>query len=230
MSKVKNDTTDERIEAIEGALSRTEQFIEKNYRKLLYGIVGIAVIVGLFFGYKYLILNPNEKEAQKQIYAAEQFFARDSFKLALKGDGNALGFAQIADNFGSTKTGNLACYYAGICNLRMGKFEEAIDFLKSYDANDKIVGTLATIAIGDAYVELNKLEDGADYYIKAAKMENNMFTSPNAFMKAGGVFEALGKYSEALEAYNTIKSDYPKAMESRDIDKYIARASLKMEK
>jgi len=230
MSKEKIDTTDEKIEAIEGALSRTEQFIETNYRKLLFGIVGIAVIVGLFFGYKYLILTPKENEAQKQIYTAEQFFARDSFKVALNGDGNALGFAKIADEFGSTKTGNLACYYAGICNLRLGKYEEAIDFLKSYDANDKIVGTLATIGIGDAYVELNKLEEGADYYMKAAKMDENLFTSPNAYMKAGGVFEALGKYPEALEAYNAIKSDYPKSMESRDIDKYIARASLKMEK
>lgn len=230
MSKEKIDSTDEKIEAIEGALSRTEQFIEANYRKILYGLAGVAVIVALFFGYKYLILAPKEKEAQKQIYAAEQFFARDSFKLALNGDGNALGFAQIADNFGSTKTGNLACYYAGICNLRLGSFEKAIDFLKSYDASDKIVGTLATIAIGDAYVELNKLEDGADYYIKAANMDKNMFTSPNAFMKAGGVYEALGKYAEALEAYNTIKKEYPKSMEARDIEKYIARAELKMVK
>ncbi len=230
MSKGKNDTTDEKIEAIEGALSRTEQFIETNYRKLIYGIVGIAVIVGLFFGYKHLILNPKEKEAQKQIYPSEQLYDNQSFKEALEGDGNVLGFAKVADNFGSTQTGNLACFYAGMCNLRLGKFEEAIDYLKSYDAHDKIIGPLATIAIGDAYVELNKMEDGADYYLKAAKMDNNMFTSPNAYMKAGGVFESLGKYSEALEAYNTIKNDYPTSVESRDIDKYIARATLKMEK
>lgn len=114
--------------------------------------------------------------------------------------------------------------------LETWQFRKAIDFLKSYDASDKIVGTLATIAIGDAYVELNKLEDGADYYIKAANMDKNLFTSPNAFMKAGGVYEALGKYSEALEAYNTIKKEYPKSMEARDIEKYIARAELKMVK
>ena len=68
MSKEKIDSTDEKIEAIEGALSRTEQFIEANYRKILYGLAGVAVIVALFFGYKYLILAPKEKEAQKQVY------------------------------------------------------------------------------------------------------------------------------------------------------------------
>lgn len=230
MSKAKNDTTDEKIEAIEGALSRTEQFIEANYRKLIYGIGGIAIVVGLFFGYKFLILNPKEKEAQKQIYPSEQLFANASFKEALEGDGNILGFAKVADEFGSTKTGNLACYYAGICNLRLGNFEKAIDFLKSYDASDKIIGTLATIAIGDAYVELNKVEDGADYYLKAAKMDDNLFTSPSAYMKAGGAFEALGKYAEAVEAYTNIKDNYAKSMEARDIEKYIARASLKLEK
>lgn len=230
MSKANINSTEEKIEAIEGALSRTEQFIEANYRRILYGIGGVAVIVALFFGYKYLILAPKEKQAQTQIFASEQLFARDSFKVALNGDGNVLGFAKIADQFGSTKTGNLACYYAGICNLRLGNFDKAIDFLKSYDPSDKMIGTLATIAIGDAYVELNKLEDGASYYMKAAKMDNNTFTSPNAFMKAGGVFEALGKYSDALEAYNTIKNDYPKSMEARDIEKYIARAELKIVK
>ncbi len=230
MSKEKINSTDEKIEAIEGALSRTEQFIEANYRKILYGFAGVAVIVALFFGYKYLILAPKEKEAQKQIYPSEQLFANQMFKEALEGDGNILGFEKVADKFGSTKTGNLACFYAGMCNLRIGNFEKALDYLKSYDASDKLVGPMATIAIGDAYVELKKLDDGVSYYMKAAKMDKNLLTSPNALMKAGGVYEALGKYSEAFEAYNTIKTDYAKSMEARDIDKYIARTEIKMEK
>lgn len=227
MSKKKNDTTEEKIELIEETLSKTEQFIETHYKSFLYGLAGIAVVVGLFFGYKYLILAPKDKEAQKQIYQAEQYFARDSFRLALNGDGNAFGFNQIIDNFGSTKTGNLAKYYAGICNLRLGKYQDAIDLLKSYDANDMIIGPLSVIAIGDAYVELNNLEEGAKYYRKAADMNSNEFTAPTALMKAGGVYEAQGKYQDAVDVYKIIKDKYSKTTEARDIDKYIARATMK---
>lgn len=227
MSKKKSNTTEEKIELIEETLSKTEQFIETHYKSFLYGLAGIAVVVGLFFGYKYLILAPKDKEAQKQIYQAEQYFARDSFRLALNGDGNAFGFNQIIDNFGSTKTGNLAKYYAGICNLRLGKYQDAIDLLKSYDANDMIIGPLSVIAIGDAYVELNNLDEGAKYYRKAADMNSNEFTAPTALMKAGGVYEAQGKYQDAVDVYKIIKDKYSKTTEARDIDKYIARATMK---
>ena len=228
MSKQKSNSTEENIVKIEETLSKTEQFIETHYKSFLYGLAGIALVVGLFLGYKYLILAPKENEAQKQIYQAQQYFERDSFKLALNGDGNAFGFNQIIGNFGSTKTGNLAKFYAGICNLRLGKYQDAIDLLKSYDGNDMIVGPEAVIGIGDAYVELNKLDEGAKYYRKAADLNDNDFTAPTALMKAGGVYEALGKYKDAVEVYKIIKDKYSKTTEARDIDKYIARATMKM--
>jgi Uncharacterized protein conserved in bacteria len=230
MSKTKNNSTEEKIELIEESLSKTEQFIETHYKSFLYVLGGIAIVVGLFFGYKYLILAPKEKEAEKQIYQAQQFFDRDSFKLALNGDGNAFGFKQIIDNYGSTKTGNLAKFYAGFCNLHLGNFQAAIDLLKSYDGNDMMLGAKALTGVGDAYVEMNKLDDGAKYYRKAAEANDNEFTAPTALMKAGGVYEAQGKYNDALEVYNIIKDKYGKTAEARDIDKYIARATLKSAK
>jgi hypothetical protein len=48
-------------------------------------------------------------------------------------------------------------------------------------------------------------------------------------MKAGMVYEELGKYNRALEAYENIKEDYPESTEGRQIEKYIARVQLKIE-
>ena len=44
----------------------------------------------------------------------------DSLNLALNGDGNYLGFIDIAKSYKFTKTGNLANYGAGICYLHLG--------------------------------------------------------------------------------------------------------------
>ena len=60
----KKDTTEERIVAVEEALSKSEQFIERNQKILTYVVGGIIVVILLFFGYKKYISGPKEKTAQ----------------------------------------------------------------------------------------------------------------------------------------------------------------------
>ena len=55
----------------------------------------IVVIVGLgWLGKMYL--GKRNDEAQSQMYQAERYLEMDSLKLALNGDGNYLGFLDIA--------------------------------------------------------------------------------------------------------------------------------------
>jgi len=126
----KKDVAEERIEAVESALSRTEQFIESNQKTLTYIVGGIIVVIILFFGYKRFISDPKEKSAQKAIFQAEYYFEKDSVDLALYGDGENYGFLEIIDDYGSTDVGNLAKYYAGLCFYNKGEYEVAIDHLK----------------------------------------------------------------------------------------------------
>lgn len=228
MSKKKIDHTEARIESVENALSRTEQYIEENQKSLTIIVVAIAIIVGGYLGYKKLYLAPAENETQKQMFVAEQYFEKDSFNLALQGDGSNLGFLDIIDEYGITKSANLAHYYAGISYLHLGKFENAIEYLKKFDVNDKLVSSVALGAIGDAYVELGQLDEGTDFYLKAADNNENDFTSAIYLMKAGLVYEKQGNYNKALEVYQKIKRDFPQSDEARDIGKYITEVKIKL--
>ena len=220
----KKDKTEEKIVAVEEVLGKTEQFIEKN-QKILTIIVGIIVVLVLgYFGYKKFYLAPLEKEAQSQIFMAEMYFEQDSLNRALYGDGNYLGFLDIIDDYSSTKTGNLANYYAGICFLKKGEFEEAIDYLKNFSSSDQIIGPMASAAIGDAYMELGDPEKSITYYLEAAGKSNNEFTAPTFLMKAAWTYEELGEYNKALKLYERIKKEFYQSYEAREIDKYIARA------
>ena len=220
----KKDKTEEKIVAVEEVLGKTEQFIEKN-QKILTIIVGIIVVLVLgYFGYKKFYLAPLEKEAQSQIFMAEMYFEQDSLNRALYGDGNYLGFLDIIDDYSSTKTGNLANYYAGICFLKKGEFEEAIDYLKNFSSSDQIIGPMASAAIGDAYMELGDPEKSITYYLEAAGKSNNEFTAPTFLMKAAWTYEELGEYNKALKIYERIKKEFYTSYEAREIDKYIARA------
>ncbi len=205
-------------------LGKTEQFIEDNKKSLSLIVGAIVLIVGGYIGYTKYIMQPKEESAAEQMYVAERYFEQDSLDLALNGDGNYPGFLAIMDDYSGTKAANLSHYYAGMIYLNKGQFEEAISHLKDYDGDDLMTGTLATGAIGDAYMELGNTDEAISYYKKAASNNANAFTTPMFLMKQGQATEIKGDYKKAGELYQRVKTDYPESAEARDIERYIGKA------
>ena len=156
---------------------------------------------------------------------AEDNFRSADYELALNGDGNVLGFAQIIDEYGA-KAGKAVYFYAGVCELQLGNWDLAIKHLQSYNGKDAILKARATACIGDAYVGLEEYAKALGYYEKAAAVVDNMFAA-NYLLKAGIVAEKLGENAKALGFYETIKDQYPQSIEGYDIDKYIGRIQNK---
>jgi tetratricopeptide (TPR) repeat protein len=227
MAKKNKRENPQGLKNVEETLTRTEQFLEQNYKPLLYVLGGIVVLVGLFWLAK-MYLNSRNNEAQSQIYQAERYLEMDSLNLALYGDGNYLGFLDIADDYKFTKAGNLALYSAGICYLHLGQFQDAIDILAKYSKKDKVIGSLAIGATGDALVELGDIDKGIEKYLEAADYAENEFNTPLFLMKAAELYELNGKYNDALKLYERIRDKYPESNEGSSIEKYIARVKLLM--
>jgi tetratricopeptide (TPR) repeat protein len=216
---------DEPIVDVEQAFSKTELFIENNKKSLSIIIGAIVVLVGGYFAYKYWYVAGEETKAQAEMFKAEQYFEKDSLDKAINGDGNMVaGFAQIAEDYSITPTGNLAEYYLGMCYLKKGQYEEAINHLQSFDGKDQVVGPIATGAIGDANLELGKTDEAITYYLKAAEQNSNNFTTPIFLKKAAMANEDKGNYADAVKIYERIKNEFPETMEGKDMEKYIARA------
>jgi len=78
------------FENVENVLSKTEKYIEENQKSLTIIVLAIALIIAGYLGYKKLFLEPTEIEAQSEMFIAEKYFERDSFRLALDGDGSYL--------------------------------------------------------------------------------------------------------------------------------------------
>lgn len=228
MSNKKDAVEHDNFESVENALTKTEQYIEDNRKSLTIIILAIAAVVGIYLGYQKFYLEPKEEDALADMFMAEHYFQQDSFRLALDGDGQYLGFLDIIDSYGPTKSANLAHYYVGISYLHLGEFEEAIDYLEKFDGNDRLVAPEALGATGDAYVELGDLQKGISYYKKATNYNANELISPIYLMKSGLVYEELGEYQKALDAYETIASKYPSSDEARDVEKYITAVKMKL--
>lgn len=226
-NKEKIQKAEDRIVAVESALGKGEQFIEKHKNLLFYIVLGILLVVGGYLAYNKYIKGPKEKDAQAAMFVAEHYFEVDSLDLALNGTQVAPGFLGIIDEYGSTKSGNLAHYYAGICFLKKGEFQQAIDQLKEFESDDEIIQPMAYGAMGDAYLELNDNQNALDYYLKAANDRDNDFTTPMFLMKAAWVYELNNDYAKALECYNKIKTEHFRSYEAQEVEKYIANAKAR---
>jgi tetratricopeptide (TPR) repeat protein len=223
----KNHEEKDELQQVTDALSRSEQFIEKNRKQLLIALGVVLLLVGAVLFFRYAYLAPREKAAQEMIYMGEQYFAVDSFKVALNGDGGEyIGFEGIIDDYGVTKTAKLAAAYAGLCYKSMGDYEKAADYLNRCNASDIMVSPALTGAVGDCQVELGNLSKAVNYFEEAAEV-NNELLAPIYLMKAARCYEALEKWGKALKVYEQIQKKYPNSQEGAGIERYIERAKAK---
>ena len=228
MSKKDKKKKDEPVENIEQALTKTEQFIERNQKLLLYSLVGLIVVVLGYWFYSNYRSKRND-EAFEQMFKAEQSFQQDSFYNALHGIEGYPGFLQIIEDYKGTKAANMAYYYAGLSLMYLNSYDSAIIYLKKFDTDDPILNTEKYGTIADAYVQMQDYENAIKYYKKATDKDySNDLTTPVYLKKLGLVYEELGKDKEALEVYNKIYKDYPLSQEARQIQKYISRVKFRL--
>lgn len=236
ISKIEDQsTTAEVFNTLDETASKSEQWLEKNSKPLFAGLMIVAALILGYLAYNKYVQEPKEKEAADELAYPKSFFdqaqnassAVDSlYNLALNGADGKYGLLDIINNYGSTNAGNLAKYMAGISYLKMNDYENAITQLGDFSTDDEILGALAKGNIGDAFSEINQIEEALEYYVKAANFKSNDFTSPMYLFKAGNLAMDLGKYKKAEELFSKIKEEYPKSDEGLKIDIYINRAQL----
>jgi tetratricopeptide (TPR) repeat protein len=208
---------------VKGSNVTSGNFFENNQKNLSYVVVAIGVLVALYFGYKYLYIGPKEKEAVNAMYKAEEQFAKDSFALALDNPGGGFeGFLGIIDSYSGTKASNLAKYYAGVCYLNIGKFQEAADYLEDYSAEDDVTSMTKAGALGDAYAELGDMDKAIKLYKEAASADNAQL-SPFYLYKIAIYNFNQGNKEEAKAGFEEIRSKYPESVQSEDAEKVLFR-------
>lgn len=212
---------------VEDALTQSEAFLIKYKNAIIGSVVAVIIIVGGFIMYKNLYAEPREEKAQAALFKGQEYFEQDAFEQALNGDSiGYTGFLKVADDYSGTKAANLAKAYAGICYAQLGKYEEAVKMLDSFNGKDQMVAPAILGAAGNCYAQLGQLDKAASTLLSAADKADNNTLSPIFLIQAGEILVKQGKYDDAVNAYTKIKDKYFQSYQAMDIDKYIEQAKL----
>ena len=212
---------------VEDALTQSEAFLIKYKNAIIGGVVAVIIIVAGFIMYKNLYAEPREEKAQAALFKGQEYFEQDAFEQALNGDSiGYAGFLKVADDYSGTKAANLAKAYAGICYAQLGKYEDAVKMLDSFDGSDQMVAPAILGATGNCYAQLGQLDKAASTLLSAADKADNNTLSPIFLVQAGEILVKQGKYDDAVNAYTKIKDKYFQSYQAMDIDKYIEQAKL----
>lgn len=219
--------TEKNLENIGEALTSSEQFIEKNQNSIMIGLGAIVLVVLAVLAYHNLYLKPKNENAQAAIYKGERYFQNRQDSVALFGNGNDyIGFEEVMNQFGGTKTADLARAYAGISYSRLGDNEKALEYLKKFKGGDKLITPAISGAVGDVYMNLDQSEKAAGIFMKAAKDADDNMLSPIYYKKAGLAYLHSEKYDKATETFELLKKRYMNSPEGQEADKYIVQAKL----
>ena len=235
---------------VQDSLNKNEAFIVKYKKAIIAGVILLFVIVAGFLSFRSCQSKKMDEASTKLATAQAQFndvvpaesmmadsLLQQQYELMLNGDTKTAvtGFLKVAKDYSSTKAGNLANLYAGLCYADMGKWKEAAEYLDKFDGKgDVMISPAAMGALGNAYANLGQTDKAVETLKEAAEKADNMTVSPGLYIQAGEILESQNKTAEALKMYEAAKKyidlmpmEVQQGMQRMNIDAYIERASQK---
>lgn len=211
----------------EQLIQRGQNFWSKYSKMIVGGVLALVLLVGGYFAYTQFIQKPAVEKANEAIWRSQEHFKTDSFQLALTGKPGVkgdLGFLKVIKDHSGTSAANLAKYYAGICYLHLGDFNNAVKYLEDFKAGDDQLKLLAAGGLGDAYAELGKPEKAFESYKTASTaFVSDDFNTAEYLYRLAQLYDKNGKTKEAIEAFTKLKNDFPTSNRTFEADKYLGK-------
>lgn len=202
-----------REDALATGASRGTEFYDDHKTTIIAVIVGVLVLALAIIGWRTWQANKSA-EGQRLLGAILTEYEAGNYQVALEGTESAPGLLQIAEDYGSTATGEQATFFAADALYQTGDLDRALAMFEDYDGD----GIMAASALaGQAAI----LEDRGDHaraaalYLDAADEFESPASTPGYLLDAARAFAAAGAADDATEALDRIVEDWATSPEYR---------------
>lgn len=186
------------------AVDRTQTIIDWARINSRYLTTGAVVIVVAAAAYWFYARSEQIKAARadQMLLTAKQSVSAGNAALATSD------LQKLINGYGSTNAAAEAAMLLAQIDYDQGKYQDGIDALqKAASTHGSDIRTALYSLIGDGYTQMNKLDDAASYYQKAADATTLQDTKANQLAKAARTYAAAGKKDQALKLWTQLSQD-----------------------
>lgn len=192
------------------------------HRTLIIGvIVGIVVLALAVIGWQYW---QSQRSAEAQVFlgAILNEYNAGNWQTALDGTDATPGLLEIADEYGSTATGEQATFFAADALFQLGRTDEALAMFEDYDGDDLLAAS-ALAGQGAIYEQTGDAARAAGLYERAAGAFDSPASAPGYLLDAGRAYAAAGDVEAAQQAYQQVIDDWGDTPEARTAQTELGR-------
>jgi predicted negative regulator of RcsB-dependent stress response len=124
-------------------------------------------------------------------------------------------FADVASQYGRTKPGQVARYYAALSAVQLKKFAEAEKDLNQLVGADESLAGLARFQLAGIYLQENKDSQAVDLYKQLADKPTVFVPKPMVLLTLADHYRKTDP-TQAAKLYNEVKQQFPDAAQQAD--------------
>jgi tetratricopeptide (TPR) repeat protein len=207
-------------------LESTAEWFTDNKRTLLTG-VSVAAAAAILLGGINIYVGQRESSAQSlfnealemyhgriQESAVVQSATGNEFKSVEERYQKSLeAFVNVIEQFGSTKQGRQARYYAALCHMGLDQLEDAEKLLSEVaGGNRDLLHYLGSQALASVKTEAGDYGAAAEVYRRLVEDANNPLPRDVLLFNLAKVNEKAGHLEEAMKDYKRLLDEFPDSL------------------
>lgn len=195
------------------------------HKKLILQVAVVVVVAACaFFGWRYYSGQQNAKAsaaftAAMKLYAAQVIppgqspppgvgLTYPSSVTKYTAAEKAMG--QVGKQFPHSRYGEMARYYAGVSLDHLGRFQDAVNWLKPMaDRGDAQLSSLAKFELAHVYDHMGKHSQAVALYLQLASKPTLFVPKPVVLLALGDHYLARKNTQRAVQYYEQVKSEFP---------------------
>ncbi len=125
-------------------------------------------------------------------------------------------FEEVAQAYGSTRPGQMAQYYAGLCYQQLGQHDKALEWLtKVQSGGDAELAALARLRAANVYAATGKSDEAVKAYQQLLANPTTMVPKPLVMLALADHYLRANP-AEAEKLYNQIRAEFPRSQVAQE--------------
>lgn len=193
-------------------ISQFTDYVQTNQQVILYGIVGLLVIIATSWGYMNYS-KERDVESVNKLAAPERVYFSGDYREAIRR------LEKYCAEYEGTVGGGMGTFYMANAYFNTDQYDFALQYFNQYlddYADNELFVMSSLMGIAACYEGQNKYEEAAKQYEKAAGKFPSSHLAPESMIGAARCYRMVNQASNAKALYEKVTKEYPETSAARD--------------